>query len=215
MKYKYRLVEQEEGGEEESGLKQLRAKSELILKSNKYTADELLDILNDPKNLESVFIAKSEGLADLERRVFGDKPNRRSNYPINKEIYKENGKELYRKIAQTVGGFDKGTPAVKKDSAGNIEFFFPEKSKYNLDLIKSYYDKTSESGEKSVKSKLTPEKVDNNTLKFDAKDKSDLEKILKNSKLILGQDYTLEKQKSLDEYKILKEQLNKILKNVR
>lgn len=212
-KYKYRLVEQEEGGEEESGLKQFKAKSELILKSNKYTADELLDILNDPKNLEGVFVSKASGLANLEKQVFGDQPNRRSNYAVNKEIYKQNGKDLYRKIAQTVGGFDKGTPAVKKDTAGNIEFFFPEKSKYNLDLVKDYYTKTS--GENAVRSTLTPEKVDDKTLKFELKDKSTLEKILKNSKLILGQDYSLDKQKSLDEYNSLKERLVKILKNVR
>ena len=212
-KFKYRLREQEEGGEEESGLKKLKAKTELLLTSDKYNVDQLLDIINDPANLGGTFVSKSGGLADLEKRVFGDQPNRRSNYQTNREIYKANGKDLYRKIAQEVGGFAKGTPASKKDAAGNIEFFFPERSKYNLELVKKYYAKTS--GEKAVKSSLNPVKVDDKTLKFEPKDQSILIKILNNAKLDPNKDYNLTRQKSLEEYAILKEKLNKILKNVK
>ena len=211
-KYKYRLVEQEEGGEEESGLKQLKAKSELVLTSEKYNADQLLDIINNPDNLEGVFVSKAGGLTDLEKQVFGDKPNLRANYQTNREIYKQNGKDLYRKIAQEVGGFQKGTPASKKDAEGNVEFFFPEKSKYNLDLVKKYYAKIS--GEQAVKSSLNPTKVDDRTLKFELKDRSVLDKILKNAKLVPTEDFNLEKRKSLEEYNVLREKINKILKNV-
>lgn len=212
-KFKYKLIEQEEGGEEENGLKKLKAKTDLILTSDKYNADQLLGIINDPDNLSGTFVSKDAGLADLEKRVFGDQPNRRSNYQTNREIYKQNGKELYRKIAQEVGGFAKGTPASKKDASGNIEFFFPERSKYNLELVKKYYAKTT--GEKAVKSSLNPTKVDDKILKFELKDQSILTKILNNAKLVPTEDYKLERQKSLDEYNLLREKITKILTNVK
>ena len=73
MSFKYKLKEQEEGGGEESGLKQLKAKTELILTAlGDYTADKLVDVINDPSNLKGTFVLRSEGLKELERKVFGD-----------------------------------------------------------------------------------------------------------------------------------------------
>ena len=94
MNFKYRLREQEEGGEEESGLKQLKAKTELILTAlGDYTADKLVDVINDPSNLKGTFVLRSEGLKELERKVFGDT---KASNDVNKNIYQENGGELYR-----------------------------------------------------------------------------------------------------------------------
>jgi len=212
MKYTYRLREQEEGGEEESGLKQLKSKNELILTAlGDLTADKLMDIINDPSNLKGTFVLRSEGLRELERKVFGDT---KASNDVNKNIYQENGGELYSKIFKEVGGFKKGTPFFKKSKTGEIEFYFPEKNKYNLELIKKYFDKTQSGEEKSVRSSLNPTKVDDMSLKFQPKDESILSKILKNAKLSSGKDYSLTKQKSLDEdsYNAIREQLLKLLK---
>lgn len=212
MSFKYKLKEQEEGGGEESGLKQLKAKTELILTAlGDYTADKLVDIINDPSNLKGTFVLRSEGLKELERKVFGDT---KASNDVNKNIYQENGGELYSKIFKEVGGFKKGTPFFKKSKTGDIEFYFPEKNKYNLELIKKYFDKTQSGEEKSVRSSLNPVKADDMTLKFQPKDEAILSKILRSAKLTAGKDYDLSKQKSLNEelYNSVKEQLLKLLK---
>jgi single-strand DNA-binding protein len=126
----------------------------------------------------------------------------------------KNGGELYSKIFKEVGGFKKGTPFFKKSKTGEIEFYFPEKNKYNLELIKKYFDKTQSGEEKSVRSSLNPVKADDMTLKFQPKDEAILSKILKSAKLTAGKDYDLSKQKSINEelYNSVKEQLLKLLK---
>jgi len=212
MNFKYRLREQEEGGGEENGLKQLKAKTELILTAlGDYTADKLVDVINDPSNLKGTFVLRSEGLKELERKVFGDT---KASNDVNKNIYQENGGELYSKIFKEVGGFKKGTPFFKKSKTGDIEFYFPEKNKYNLELIKKYFDKTQSGEEKSVRSSLNPVKADDMTLKFQPKDEAILSKILRSAKLTAGKDYDLSKQKSINEelYNSVKEQLLKLLK---
>ena len=228
-KFKYKLREQEEDGEEKSGLKKPKAKTELLLTSDKYNVDQLLDIINNPENLGGTFVSKSGGLADLELMVFGY-PHIPANYKKNQELFdkekeinvknpttgeietkKVKKRDLYREIKNTVGGFDPKSPVDGKKIG--YTFLFPEKSKYNLELVKKYYAKTS--GEKAVKSSLNPVKVDDQTLKFELKDQSTLIKILNNAKLDPNKDYNLTRQKSLEEYAILKEKLNKILKNVK
>lgn len=205
-KYKYTLVEQEEGGEEESGLKTIKGKNELILTAlGGKTVDDLMAVLQNPENLKGTYVLKSEGLADLEKRVFGDP---KASYDSNEKTYQENGKELYRKIATTVGGFKKGTEFSKPG-----KFRFPEKNKYNLDLIKKYFEKTqSEEGEKSVRTSLNPVPVDDISLKFQVGERKILEKILQNAKLEPGKDYDIKIQKSKDIElrEMIKKQISKL-----
>jgi len=231
MSFKYKLKEQEEGGEEESGLKQLKSKNELILTAlGDLTADKLMDIINDPNNLKGTFVLRSEGLKELERKVFGDT---KATNEVNQKIYQENGIKLYNEIAKEVGGFKKGTKPFSKKKTPNsktnnpgdpYEFLFPEKNVYNLNLIKKYFDKTQSSKEKSIESALDLVKIDDVTLKLKPKDKSaetikSQEKLIdtiltQNAKLVNGKDYSLTKQKSLDEdsYNAIREQLLKLLK---
>jgi hypothetical protein len=204
-KFKYRLVENEETGEEESGLKTLKGKNELILTAlGGKTADDLMAVLQNPENLKGTYVLKSEGLADLEKRVFGDP---KASYDSNEKIYQENGMDLYRKIAKEVGGFKKGTEFTKPG-----KFRFPEKNKYNLDLIKKYLEKTQETGEKSVRTSLNPVPIDDISLKFQVGERKILEKILQNSKLESGKDYDIKVQKSKDIElrEMIKKQISKL-----
>lgn len=213
MKYQYRLTENEEtGGEEESGLKTIKGKNELILTAlDGKTANDLMDVLQNPDNLKGTFVLRAEGLTDLEKRVFGDT---KASNEANKAIYQENGMELYKKISSVVGGFKKGTPFAKKGKTGEIDFYFPEKNKYNLDLIKKYYESQSTGDEKSVRTSLNPVPVDDFSLKFQVSDENKLRKILNNAKLVPGKDYNLAKQKSkdIDLHEAIRQQLNKLYK---
>lgn len=186
MKFKYRLVEQEE----ESGLKAVRGSYELILKAlGNLTSDDLMDTLRDPENLKGTYVIKSKGLDEFLKTVFG---NPLAKDETNVSLYKENGNELYRKIAKEVGPFKKGTPFTKPGL-----FWFPEKNAANLSLVKKYYEKTlSGEGEKLARTSLKPTKIDNVTLKFPVGDESELKKILGNTELKAGEDYILTKQKS-------------------
>jgi hypothetical protein len=211
MNYKYKLIEQEE----DSGLKGLRAKNELILtaKGGLQNADDLLKIINDPKNLKDVFAVESRGLDDLISKVFGNKAKIPANVNLNKQIYQENGITLYKKIEDTVGKkLDKKSPVIKKDKEGKVLFAFPEITKYNKDIIEAYYNMTSE-GKQAKKSSLSPKKVDDLTLKFPVGDEAILKKILKNAGLTTD-DYKIEKQEISENTirETIKNQLRKILK---
>jgi len=215
-KFKYRLVEQDEpqGGGEESGLKGIKIEQELILTTkNDLTADKILAILEDPKYLGGVYTSKSKELLDFETKVFGNKVTNPKQVKTNKNIYDENGIKLYQEIEKIAGGkFERGAGKfiTQKDDKGKELFVFPIKSPSNLDLVKKYL------GEKS-KTQIKPKVVDDNTLKFQLPDKSDLEKILANAekaKVISSKDYSLEKTDKLDESKVrqnVKKQLFKML----
>jgi len=214
-RFKYRLVEQDEpqGGGEESGLKGVKIEQELILTTkNDLTVDKILDILKDPKYLSGVYTSKSKELLDLETKVFGNKVTNPRQVKTNKNIYDENGIKLYQEIEKIAGGkFERGAGKfiTQKDDKGKELFVFPIKSPANLDLVKKYL------GEKS-KTQIKPKVIDNNTLKFQLPDKSDLEKILANAekaKVISSKDYSLEKTDKLDESKVrqnVKEQIKKL-----
>ena len=211
MNYKYKLIEQEE----DSGLKGLRAKNELILtaKGGLQNADDLLKIINDPKNLKDVFAIESRGLDDLISKVFGNKAKIPANVNLNKQIYQENGIALYKKIEDTVGKkLDKKSPVIKKDKEGKVLFAFPEITKYNKDIVEAYYNMTSE-GKQAKKSSLSPKKVDDLTLKFPVGDEATLKKILKNAGLTTD-DYKIEKQEISENAirETIKNQLRKLLK---
>jgi hypothetical protein len=99
MNYQYKLVKENEGEEEVSGLKGIQSQNELVLTALEgRTAKELLDIINDPANLDKVYAKEASGLKDIKIKVFGDMPNARYRLNDNIAIYKENGTSLYSKI---------------------------------------------------------------------------------------------------------------------
>jgi hypothetical protein len=200
MKYQYKLVKENEGEEEVSGLKGLQTQNELVLSALEgRTAKELLDIINDPTNLDKVFTKEASGLKDLKIKVFGDRPNLRATLKPNIDIYKENGTSFYSKIENVVGEkFDRKGAEINKDKAGNVRFIFPKNTKYNIDIVEKYFD-TMDSGGKAKKADLRPKEVDEFTLKFPLSDGPTLKKILDNANLESGKDYKLNKQEVIQE----------------
>ncbi len=195
MKYKFKLVKEneEEGSGEESGLKGLKVKNELFLTGEEgLTADDLIKIINDPKNLEGVYPIESGGLKDLKLKVFGDRPNINATIKTNTEIYKNNGKSFYTEIETVTGEkFDKKGAIIKKDKTGSTIFVFPQLNKHNEELVGKYFNLTSD--KQAKKSSLNYTRVDDSTLKFPVSDESALKKILKKAGLT-NKDYTLEKK---------------------
>jgi len=212
MKYKYRLVENEEpttnGGGEESGLRRMDIPKELKLTTHRnVTADDIISILEDPKYLSTVFIGKSENLLDLERKVFGDKPTSDKFVNTNKKIYNENGVKLYKEIEKAVGKEFEKNFVIKKDENNKIIFAFPVKSSSSQDLVTAYL-------KVKPKTDIKPKKVDDSTLTFNTSDKKDIEKILnaaKEAKAISSKDYSLETIDKEDEDK-LRESIKEIMR---
>jgi hypothetical protein len=200
MNYQYKLVKENEGEEEVSGLKGIQSQNELVLTALEgRTAKELLDIINDPANLDKVYAKEASGLKDIKIKVFGDMPNARYRLNDNIAIYKENGTSLYSKIENAVGAkFDRKGAEINKDKAGNIRFIFPKNNKYNVDLVEKYFN-TMDSGEKARKADLRPKEVDELTLRFPLSDGPTLRKILDNANLESGKDYKLGKQEAIKE----------------
>lgn len=200
MKYQYKLIKENEGEEEVSGLKGLQTQNELVLTALEgRTAKELLNIINDPTNLDKVFAKEASGLKDLKIKVFGDRPNLRATLKPNIDIYKENGTSFYSKIENAVGEkFDRKGAEVNKDKAGNVRFIFPKNTKYNTDIVEKYFN-IANSGENAKKSDLRPKEVDELTLRFPLSDGPTLRKILDNANLESGKDYKLSKQEAIQE----------------
>jgi hypothetical protein len=200
MNYQYKLIKENEGEEEVSGLKGLQTQNELVLTAlGGRTAKELLDIINDPKNLDKVFAKEASGLKDLKIKVFGDRPNLRATLNPNIAIYQENGTSLYSKIENAVGEkFDRKGAEINKDKVGNVRFIFPKNNKHNVDIVEKYFN-TMDSGEKSRKADLRPKEVDELTLRFPLSDGPTLKKILDNANLDSGTDYKLGKQEAIKE----------------
>jgi hypothetical protein len=215
MNYQYKLVKENEGEEEVSGLKGIQSQNELVLTALEgRTAKELLDIINDPANLDKVYAKEASGLKDIKIKVFGDMPNARYRLNDNIAIYKENGTSLYSKIENAVGEkFDRKGAEINKDKAGNIRFIFPKNSKYNVDLVEKYFN-SMDSGEKSRKADLRPKEVDELTLRFPLSDGPTLRKILDNANLESGKDYKLSKQEAIKEdlRSLVKKEITKFYK---
>jgi hypothetical protein len=215
MNYQYKLVKENEGEEEVSGLKGIQSQNELVLTALEgRTAKELLDIINDPANLDKVYAKESSGLKDIKIKVFGDMPNARYRLNDNIAIYKENGTSLYSKIENAVGAkFDRKGAEINKDKAGNIRFIFPKNNKYNVDLVEKYFN-SMDSGEKAKKADLRPKEVDELTLRFPLSDGPTLRKILDNANLESGKDYKLGKQEAIQEdlRSLVKKEITKFYK---
>ena len=144
MKYQYKLVKENEGEEEVSGLKGVQSQNELVLTALEgRTAKELLNIINDPANLDKVYAKEATGLKDIKIKVFGDRPNLRATLKPNMDIYKENGTSFYSKVENAVGEkFDRKGAEVNKDKAGNVRFIFPKNNKHNADIVEKYFNFT-------------------------------------------------------------------------
>lgn len=196
MKYRYQLTEQDE----ETGLKGLRSQNELVLTAKgKFDADSILNILNDPKFLGSVFVDESVGLKELKTKVFGDKPNVPTTLKTNIKIYQENGKNLYNEIEEKTGKkFNKKDAVIKRDKEQNIQFIFPKYIMDNVKLVEEYYEKEKSSDEKSKQTDIEPTKIDDFTIRFPISNRSTVEKILNNAKLVSGEDYKLSKEMADD-----------------
>jgi hypothetical protein len=216
MKYQYKLVKENEGEEEVSGLKGIQSQNELVLTALEgRTAKELLDIINDPANLDKVYAKEASGLKDIKIKVFGDMPNARYRLNDNIAIYKENGTSLYSKIENAVGEkFDRKGAEINKDKAGNIRFIFPKNNKYNVDLVEKYFN-SMDSGEKAKKADLRPKEVDELTLRFPLSDGPTLRKILDNANLESGKDYKLGKQEAIQEdlRSLVKKEIKNLFEN--
>jgi len=216
MNYQYKLVKENEGEEEVSGLKGIQSQNELVLTALEgRTAKELLDIINDPANLDKVYAKEASGLKDIKIKVFGDMPNARYRLNDNIAIYKENGTSLYSKIENAVGAkFDRKGAEINKDKAGNIRFIFPKNNKYNVDLVEKYFN-TMDSGEKARKADLRPKEVDELTLRFPLSDGPTLRKILDNANLESGKDYKLSKQEAIKEdlRSLVKKEIKNLFEN--
>ena len=213
MKYKYKLVENEEpttnGGGEESGLRRMDIPKELKLTTHgNVTADDIIRILEDPKYFSDAFIHKPDDLKDFERKVFGDKPTSDKFINTNKTIYDENGIKLYNEIENSVKDrFERKDFIIKKDKSNKTIFAFPIKNKKHQDLVVAYLNV-------KPKTYIKPKKIDDSTLTFNTSDKKDIDKILKaaqEAKAISSKDYSLETIDKEDEDK-LRESIKEIIR---
>jgi hypothetical protein len=196
MSYKYKLINENDGDEEVSGLKGLKTQNELTLTAlDGNTVKELLLALNDPSNLDKVFSKEASGLKDLKTKVFGDRPNINSTLKPNMSIYQENGTALYSKIENEVGEkFDRKGAEIKKNKVGNVLFIFPKNNKHNTEIVEKYFNATSDGDEIAKSADISPKVVDEYTIKFPLSDGPTLRKILNNSDLEQGKDYKFGKQ---------------------
>jgi hypothetical protein len=196
MKYKYKLTIKE--NEETGGPGSLTRKNELTLTvKGDYKADDILKMLKDPKNFGKTFVKKSGDKKELETKVFG-LPNIPANKKKNAELMASQGERpFYKEVEEKTG---KTFAAIQSNG-------FPARTKSNGEIIDSYLTSSDELV-------LSPNKIDDNTIKFPLKDELDIKKVLGNAGLT-AKDYTLKKTEKLDESqlrKVIKEQINKLFK---
>ena len=196
MKYKYKLKEQETTSTgDESGVGNIREKKDLVLiAKGDYSINDIIDILNDPKNYNKVFTKKSTELETIESDIYGYRnipANSKKNKSLLDSQKEKYGEPLYKKLETETG--DK---FVGIQSSG-----FPPKTKTNDEIVKKYI---SNSSEKPLnKLDLKYEKIDDReAIKFLTDNisitSSKIESILTNAGLKSGKDYSLGK-KLIDE----------------
>jgi hypothetical protein len=221
MKYQYKLVKENEGEEEISGLKGLRAQNELVLTPlGQYTTEEFIDILNDPKNLSGVHFTVNKKLEELETRVFGPTGRKvpdkeyielyNTTYDSNDPFSPTNGPALYKTISQEIRGFQ---PGQKKEilSNGKRVAVFPVRTAENLDIVSEFF--TKRMGEPAKKPDISTPTTSDDNLKFPVMDEKNLKKILDNAGLESGKDYKLGKQEVSEKmHAIVREEILKFYK---
>lgn len=206
-KFKYKLKEQESSSEDETGVGNVREKKDLVLiAKGEYSINDIIDILNDPKNYSKVFTKKSSELENIELDIYGYKnipANNKKNRALLDAQKEKYGEPFYKQLEKETG--DKFTGI---QSSG-----FPPKSKSNDEIVKKYASSTID--KPLTKLDLKWEKLeDREAIKFFTDNisitTSKLESILSNAGLTSGKDYSLGK-KLVDENKlrnIVKELIN-------
>jgi hypothetical protein len=149
MKYKYKLVENEEstqGGEETTGGISFREKNDLVLssKNDEYPLEVILDILKNPKKeyLKGVHVPYSENEKDIKLNIYGFPiimANTAKNNRLKEEQISKYGKMFYQFVEENVGLKFK---QLKKNG-------FPELNKDNNIVVDKYIDLTKEKGKVS------------------------------------------------------------------
>lgn len=213
MKYKYKLTERNESDTQDA----LREKNNLILapKGN-YTLDQILDILKNPKPeyLKGVYVPFSENEKEIKLNVYGEK-NILANVDKNKTL-KANQKEKYGKLfyeyiqdVLATNGQSVKFERIITDPVGGFILGLPLMTKNNNDIITKYINLTKNKGKKSsgLKWEELPSEA---AVRFLTDNMSITEKtiktILSNAGLESGEDYSLRKEKTLNELKnIIKE----------
>lgn len=171
---------------------------ELKILTNSINAEELKSKLMNPKYLGGAFANKSENLKNFEKAAFGEPTVSNA---VNAKTYKENGPELYKKLASF--GKEKGIILTKDDfdvtyEGNKVIFMFLKKTTKNYNLVKDFY--TAQNKEIGLKPEIHPNIIDSTTIRFPLSDIANLNKILdslKKEKILTSEDYTLKKQPKL------------------
>jgi hypothetical protein len=210
-KYKYRLTEQSDAGEETPVSGNLREKNYLYISAlGKYNLDDILDMLKnpDPKFLQGVYVPYSESDKEIKLNIYGN-PNIRANIKKNEQLLasqtEKYGKPFYQYVEDELG---KKFIKIKPNG-------FPDTNKDNNALVDEYTKLTKTKGK--IKTGLKTEKTpDGESAKFLTDNLSITEKtvnrILNNAGLVEDVDYVLERKKSIEEQikKRIKETINKL-----
>lgn len=210
-KYKYRLVEQLDTGEETPAGGSLREKNYLYISAKGGNdLDTILDLLKnpDPEFLKGVFVPYSESDKDVKLNIYGY-PSIRANIKKNEQLLvsqtEKYGKPFYQYVEDELG---KKFTKLKPNG-------FPDTNKDNNALVDEYTKLTKTKGK--IKTGLKAEKTpDGESAKFFTDNLSMTEKtvnrILTNAGLVEDVDYVLERKKSVEEQtrKRVKETLNKL-----
>jgi len=163
---------------------------------NDLTAENLKEMLLDPKYSEGSFVIQDEGLKNILQQTFGF-PNTPSNIKKNEELFKTKTKYLYNDISNKVGKFKPSQLDIIRDKDGKLLFMFLKNNKDNQTLVKDYYEQTSK---KASQSDLNPKIIDSTTIRFPLSDTANLNKILdklQKAKILTNENYTLKRQPKL------------------
>jgi hypothetical protein len=217
MKYKYQLIERRDESPEGTTSDTLREKNNLILapKGN-YTLDQILDILKNPKPeyLKGIYIPFSENEKEIKLNIYGEK-NIKANVDKNKQLKinqkAKYGKLFYKHIEDEISkikGKSVKFERIITEPVGGFILGLPLMTKNNNDIITDYIKLTKNSKKSSG---LKWEELPNEAVvKILTDNMSMAEKtidtILSNAGLKSGEDYSLRKEKVINELKnIIKE----------
>jgi len=217
MKYKYRLIERRNDSPEDNTQSALREKNNLVLvPKGDYTLDQILNILKNPKPeyLKGVYVPFSEKEQDIKINIYGEK-NIMANVDKNKKLKIDQknkyGKLFYQYVEGEVSK-TKGKPVkferIITEPVGGFVLGLPLMTKNNNDIVADYIKLTKSSKKfNEIKWEELPNEA---AVKILTDNMSTTEKtintILTNAGLKSGEDYSLRKEKVIDELKnIIKE----------
>lgn len=215
MKYKYKLTERNESDTQDA----LREKNNLTLTAKgNYNLKQILDILQNPKPeyLKGVYVPFSENEKEIKLNVYGEK-NILANVDKNKTL-KANQKEKYGKLfyeyiqdVLATNGQSVKFERIITDPVGGFILGLPLMTKNNNDIITKYINLTKNKGKKS--SGLKWEELPGEAaVRFLTDNMSITEKtvktILSNAGLESGEDYSLKKEKTINEIQVTRPKIS-------